>query len=60
MKPMIFLVVAAALLWAASTYWSPYHSCVRALVAQDIGRGETKTDAEAFSALTCAKFLKVE
>ena len=48
---IIALAVAAAC-WAASIYWSPYQSCVRALVDD----GLTHVDATSF----CARQLKIQ
>lgn len=45
------LAVAAAC-WAASIYWSPYQSCVRALVDD----GLTHADATTY----CARHLKTQ
>ena len=43
-------LILLAMCWAASIYWSPYHSCVRALVES----GDDKAGAN----LYCAKLLK--
>jgi hypothetical protein len=52
-KTYAAILAAAIACWLASIYWSPYHSCVRALVS------DVKLPAsEAEASLTCARWVK--
>ena len=48
----IAVLIAALTGFAASIYWSPYHSCVRALVDDGVSKAD--------SSLYCARHLKVQ
>ena len=53
MKTISILALAVASAgWAASIYWSPYQSCVRALVED----GSAHVDATSY----CARHLKMQ